>query len=60
MLRLRFNGDGTSASLVNEDGVAVADGEVRPSDGAEFLVNATPDGGVVSLELRFVGKVVNS
>lgn len=58
MLQLKINGDGRTASLVRPDGVAVADGEIRPVQGAEFIINETSDGAEVDFALRFVGKVV--
>ena len=60
MLQVKINGDGRTASLVRPDGVAVADGYLAPTEGAEFMLNATADGADVSVELRFVGKVVNT
>lgn len=52
--------DESTAHLVDSHGRIHATGELRPSEGAEFLLNATTDGAEISVELRFVGKVVNT
>lgn len=58
MLRLKINGDGVTASLVDEKGIAKADGEIRPVPGAADLVEAGQSGDPIGCALYFYGTVV--
>lgn len=63
MLQLVMNGDGRSCSIVDEKGVAVADGVLRPVQGAVDLIEVArqgEDGPGTNLrcDLYFDGKVV--
>ncbi len=46
--------------LVDDEGVTHAVGHLAASDGAEFLINATAQGGDVRVGVQFVGKAVNT